>query len=89
LNQIETSIENAEFYKNRSFVFTNLSYEKVDFDAIMPEYKAEIDNWFDNIPDYFKAQKKEAYSLMGRLEDIYDYLKKIIETLDLLYSKKP
>jgi hypothetical protein len=84
LTEIESSIENSEFYKNRSFVYKNLFNTKADLNAIQPEYKIDIDNRFGHIPDYFKNQKEIVYSFMGTIEELYDYLKKIVETIDPL-----
>jgi len=82
LDRMETSIQCAEFYKNRRFVFSRLSSVNPDFDAILPEYKEDIEHWFGDIPDLFKNQKKEAFDVMLEIEEIHEILKEFVESTD-------
>ncbi len=82
LDIIEKSIERAEFYKNRSFVFVNLPSIKKPLDSILPEYKIDIENKFDSIPSFFRKQKDKAYSAILDIEEAHMYLKRYIESID-------
>lgn len=82
LDDIENSIQYAEFYKNRLYVFNELSCVQPDFDAILPEYKKEIAYSDGNIPDLFKEQKLEAYDCILQLEKIHSQLVKFVQEID-------
>jgi hypothetical protein len=86
LDRIENSIQCAEFYKNRAFVFSRLdTSSSPDFDAILPEYKEKIsDYWHADIPARFKELKKEAFDAMLQIEEAYALLKSFIESVDPL-----
>lgn len=82
LDRIEDSIRCAEFYKNRNFLFSSLSSVKSSFDIILPEYKIDIENKFDCIPDFFKRQKEIAFDTILEIEKAHEYLKQFVESLD-------
>jgi hypothetical protein len=86
LDRIENSIQCAEFYKNRFFIASRLSSLNPDFDAILPDYKEEIEHWSGNIPELFKNQKQEAFDVLLIIEDIHELLKKFIESIDPIES---
>lgn len=82
LDRIENSIKCAEFYKNRNFLFTNLSSVERSFDNILPEYKIDIENRFDDIPRFFKEQKQRAFNTILELEKAHESLKEFVESPD-------
>lgn len=82
LDRIESSIQCAEFYKNRLYAFQNISSTSPDFDAIEPEYKEDIEHWFGYIPETFKKQKQEVFDVMLTLEEIHDYFRRFLESID-------
>lgn len=83
LNRMEISIQCAEFYKNRSFIFSGLASSNPDFDAILPEFKENIgDDWSADIPALFKERKKEAFAAMLQIEEIHSLLKGFAESID-------
>jgi len=82
LDRIETSIQCAEFYKNRLYAFQNVSSTDPDFDAIEPEYKEDIEHWFGYIPETFKKQKQKVFDVMITLEEIHNYFKRFLESID-------
>ena len=82
LDRIENSIQCAEFYKNRLYAFQSISSINPDFDAIEPVYKEDFEYWFGRIPEAFKYQKKEVFDVMLILEEIHDYFKKFVESVD-------
>ena len=86
LDRIENSIQCAEFYKNRAFVFSRIDTSlSPDFDAILPDYKEKIsDYWHSDIPAKFKELKKEAFGAMLRIEEAYSLLKSFVEAVDPL-----
>lgn len=85
LDRIENSIQCAEFYKNRSFIFSGLTSAIPDFDAMLPEFKEEIgDDWSADIPALFKERKKEAFGAMLQIEKIHALLKGFAESIDPL-----
>ncbi|MCJ7603670.1 MAG: hypothetical protein MUO63_19480 [Desulfobulbaceae bacterium] len=84
LDRIETSIQCAEFFKNRLYAFQNISSTNPDFDAIQPEYKEDIEHWFGYIPETFKKQKKEVFDVMLTLEQIHEYFVSFLESVDPL-----
>lgn len=86
LDFIESSIQCAEFYKNRIYVFRSLSSDKPDFNAIHPEYKYNIEYNDGIIPDLFSEQKTKAYKFMLEIEEIHKQLLNFIEEVSPLES---
>ena len=86
LDRIENSIQCAEFYKNRVFVFSRLDESSsLDFEAILPVYKEEISDYFhEDIPYRFEELKKEAFDAMLRIEKAHALLKLFVESVDPL-----
>ena len=83
LERIENSIQCAEFYKNRSFIFSRLASVNPDFDAILPEFKENIrTDWSEDIPVLFKEQKKEVFNAMFKIEEIHERLREFVESVD-------
>lgn len=82
LDRMESFIQCAEFYKNRCFVFSRLSSIEPDFDAILPDYKEDIEHWFGSIPDLFKEQKKEAFDVILLIEEVHELLRRFVESVD-------
>lgn len=82
LDRIESSIQCAEFYKNRLYIFAQPTSGKPDFDAILPEYREEINQWYGTFPEIFKEQKRVAYNELLKIEQLHQYLKNIVESLD-------
>ena len=82
LDRIENSIQCAEFYKNRFFIASRLTSLNPDFDAILPDYKEKIEHWSGNIPELFKKQKQEAFEALLTIEEIHEFLKGFIESID-------
>lgn len=82
LDRIEKSIQCAEFYKNRFFIASRLSSFNPDFDAILPDYKENIEHWYGNIPELFKKQKQDAFEALLTIEEIHELLKRFIECID-------
>lgn len=79
LDFIENSIQCAEFYKNRIFIFNELKSFEPDFNAISPEFKRNIEYIDGNIPDLFKEQKHEAYSFITEIEKLHAQLTEFVE----------
>jgi hypothetical protein len=86
LDYIENSIQCAEFYKNRIYVFNELNSVEPDFDAIHPDYKMDIDYIDGNIPDIFKEQKLKAYDFILEIEKIHSQLLKFVQEIDPVES---
>jgi hypothetical protein len=86
LDRMENSIQCAEFYKNRAFVFSRLdASSNPDFEAILPDYKEKIDHyWQEDIPAKFKELKIEAFDAMLHIEKVYALLKSFVESVDPL-----
>jgi hypothetical protein len=82
LDRMEQSIQCAEFYKNRSFIFSRLSSVNPDFDAILPDYREEIEHGFGDIPEWFKKSKQEAFDAIVEIERIHGALKEYVESID-------
>ena len=82
LDRIENSIQCAEFYKNRFFIASRLPSLNPNFDAILPEYKENIEHWSGNIPELFKHQKQDAFDTLLTIDKIHELLKSFIECLD-------
>jgi hypothetical protein len=82
LDRIENSIQCAEFYKNRFFIASKLPLFNPDFNAILPEYKENIEHWSGNIPELFKQKKQDAFDTLLTIDNIHELLKKIIECVD-------
>lgn len=82
LDRIESSIQCAEFYKNRFFLFSKLSSAQPDFDAILPDFKENIDHRCGEIPEIFKTLKKEAFNTMTEIEAVHALLKMFVQSVD-------
>ena len=82
LDRMEYSIQCAEFYKNRSFIYSRLSSVAPNFNAILPEYKEDIENWLGDIPEIFKSQKEKAFNTISEIEEIHELLKNFVESID-------
>lgn len=82
LDRIEHSIQCSEFYKNRFFIASRLPSFNPDFDAILPDYKENIEHWSGNIPELFKKQKQDAFETLLTIEKIHELLKEFIECVD-------
>ncbi len=82
LDRIENQLSLADFTKNRSYLAWQLPRSNIDEDAILPDYKEPIDNWWGDIPSGFVQIKKTAYSAMFKVEEIYNKLKDITEEVD-------
>ena len=84
LDRIESSIQCAEFYKNRLYVFHKTTSVNPDFDAILPEYKEEIEHWFGTVPDVFKEQKQKVFNVMIEIEEVHSFCVNFLESIDPL-----
>jgi len=84
LDRIENSIQCAEFYKNRLYVFSKLSSSIPDFDAILPEYKENIEHWFGTVPEVFKEQKQKALEVVLQIEEVHKLYVEFLESVDPL-----
>ena len=82
LDRIGNQLALADFTKNRRYLSWQLPSSNIDGDAILPDYKEPIDNWWGDIPSGFKRIKKTAYSAMFDVEEIYNKLKQITEEVD-------
>lgn len=82
LDRIESSIQCAEFYKNRLYVFYKTSSVSPDFDAILPEYKEDIEHWFGTIPEVFKDQKRKVFDVMLKIEEVHSLFVNFLESID-------
>ncbi len=82
LDRIENFIQCAEFYKNRLYVFRKISSVNFDFEAILPEYKEEIEHLFGTVPDVFKEQKLKIFGAMLELEEVHELFVNFLESID-------
>lgn len=79
LNYIEQSIQCVDFYKNRLYIFNQLSSFNPDFDAIHPDFKINIEYNDGNIPDLFRDQKIRAYNFMLKIEEMHSILMEFVQ----------
>lgn len=79
---IENSIQCAEFYKNRFFIASKHSLLYPDYDAILPEYKENIEHWSEHIPELFRRKKQDAFEALLKIDKINELLKAFIECVD-------
>ncbi len=84
LDRIENSIQCAEFYKNRFYVFHRLPSLEPDFDAILPEYKENIEHWFGTVPEVLKEQKQKAFKVVLKVEKAHQLYTDFLESIDPL-----
>lgn len=84
LDRIENSIQCSEFYKNRLYIFHNLASSVPDFDAILPEYKENIEHWFGTVPEVFKEQKQKALEVVLQIEEVHKLYVEFLESVDPL-----
>ncbi len=84
LDRIENSIQCAEFYKNRLYVFHKSASLVPDFDAILPEYKENIEHWFGTVPEEFKEQKQKALEVVLQIEEVHKFYVDFLESVDPL-----
>ncbi|MFA6946683.1 MAG: hypothetical protein WC220_12360 [Pedobacter sp.] len=82
LDFIDNSIQCAEFYKNRLYIFKELKSPKPNFNSIYPDFKRNIDYVDGNIPDLFKEQKLRAYDFIVEIEKMHSLLLKFIQEVD-------
>ncbi len=78
LDRIEYSIQHAEFYKNRLFVFKQLAAVFPDLDAISPEFRMGIDFVDGDITDLFKEQRQKAFEFLQEIETVHKLLTEYI-----------
>lgn len=82
LKRIEDSIKSADFYRNRTYIFTSLDSINPDFDGILPEYSEQIEYSEGKIPEIFKEQKLKVFESIFKIEKAHDLLKRFVETID-------
>ena len=82
LDRIERKLELADFLENRKYISWQLPSAQLDIDAILPDYKEPLDNYWGNIPECFKEMKKEVSRAMFDVENIYNKLQHITEEVD-------
>ena len=82
LNRIEQSINCAEFSKNRLYVFHKISSVIPDFEAMLPEYKEDIEHSFGFVSDVFKGQKQKAFDAILQIEIAYSLYVDFLESID-------
>lgn len=78
LDRIEHSIQHADFYKNRMFVFKQLGAESPDLDAISPEFRERINFVDGDITDLFKEQRQKAFDFLQEIEAVHKLLTEYI-----------
>ena len=82
LDRLENSINCADYYKNRSFIFSELNTANPVFNNILPEFNEEIEYSSGRIPEMFRERKVEAYNSIIEIEKVYGLLKEFVETID-------
>ena len=82
LDRIERAIRCVQFYKNRTFLFSRLYSEEPDYGAVLPVYQEDINSRFGSIPELFERQKREAFELMLRTQDLHERLRRFVESVD-------
>lgn len=78
LTRIEKSIQCADFYKNRMYVFSELRKFSPDFNAIHPDFIYEIDYCDGNVSEIFIEQKNDAYQCILEIENLHEQLVKFV-----------
>lgn len=86
LDYIESSVQCAEFYKNRTYVFSELNSVKPDLNAIHPDFTRDVDYTDGNIPDLFREQKVEAYDFILEIEKIHAQLLSFVQEINPIES---
>lgn len=81
LNQIDTALQNADFYKNRSFLSWALPLND-SAPPILPMYEEAIGNWWGDIPSEFKKLRERARRAKWDLEEVLNKLREIEESPD-------
>jgi hypothetical protein len=84
LDRIENSIQCADFYKNRLYVFKTISSEAPDFEAILPDYKENIEHWFGYVHEVFSEKKEKAFYFLLQIEKLHNLYINFIESIDPL-----
>ncbi|MFW5793802.1 MAG: hypothetical protein ACOCWC_05915 [Bacteroidota bacterium] len=82
LNRIEKSIDCSDYFKNRSFIFTELNTANPKFNNILPEFTEDIEYSSGRIPEMFREKKVVAYNSILEIENVYSLLKEFVETID-------
>lgn len=82
LSRIENSIKSADFYRNRTYIFTSLDSVTPNFEGILPEYSEDIEYSEGRIPELFKEQKMMAFESILEIENIHGLLKRFVEAID-------
>jgi hypothetical protein len=88
LDRIEHMLALAEFTANRRFVSWILPSSSTDINAILPEFKEPIANDWGDIPKEFANIKETAKKAMYEIEEIYNLLLKVADSVDPLEAEK-
>lgn len=86
LDEIENSIQEAEFIKNRMLIFNELKVVKPDFNAMSSEFKYKIEYCDGNIAELFREYKEKAYIFIKKIEEIHAFLSKFIQETNPINS---
>lgn len=74
LDYIERSIQCVDFYKNRMFIFNDISSFTPDLESIDPDFTFDIGSNDEKITEIFKQQKEDAYDFILTIEAIHRQL---------------
>lgn len=86
LDFMEKSIQYVEFYKNRMYIFNELSRVSPDLEAIDPNFTFDIDYIDGTIPDIFSEQRRKAYDFIVQIEEMHHHLVSFIQETNPIES---
>lgn len=81
LNQIDKALQDADFYRNRSFLSWALPGNE-SMAPILPMYEETIDNWWGNIPHGFNKLRERVKRVRWDIEEVLGKLREMEESPD-------